>query len=175
MTVWPVAYMLGKRYLAAYISSQVALRSVEHGVCAETGMALVSYVWFSGPITQEYLKLNELAKAGLSMLELRYGTLLFLPIPFLALATLRGVKRIVCAEMGIALVSHVQFSGSITHEYLIRNEAYLIKITISHLSPSLSSCHPPQSGTPVCAAMSAAVLLRLVQLSYVAFSSPTWS
>jgi hypothetical protein len=71
MTVWPVAYMLGKRFLAAYISSQASLRSMDHGICAETGMALVAYMWFSGPITHEYIKLNELAQVGLSMLDLK--------------------------------------------------------------------------------------------------------
>ena len=63
--------MLGMRYLSGYLSSQAALRSMEHGVCAETGMALVSYVWISGPITGEYIKLNEFAKIGLNMLDLR--------------------------------------------------------------------------------------------------------
>ena len=71
MTVWPAAYMLGMRYLSGYVSSQVVLRSMEHGVCAETGMALVTYVWIIGPITGEYIKLNELARVGLSILDIR--------------------------------------------------------------------------------------------------------
>ena len=77
MAAWPATYMLGKRYLSAYLSSQGALRSMQHGVCAETGMALVSYVWFCRPVTNEYVRLNELARVGLSMLDLRYDLFLF--------------------------------------------------------------------------------------------------
>jgi hypothetical protein len=68
-TAWVTAYILGKP-LAGVLATQITLRSIEHGVCPATGMALVAYA-LSGAVTEDYARLERIAKVGVDLLELR--------------------------------------------------------------------------------------------------------
>ena len=63
--------MLGIQYLAGIFCSHIVIRSMEHGLCAESGKAMVIYVLHGLEFYSDCVFLNQLAKTGLSILDSR--------------------------------------------------------------------------------------------------------
>lgn len=64
--------MMGHVYLAGLVCTLTVIRSVDYGMCAHTGKALVVNTLHSLAIFQDYFYLNNLAKAGLHILDTRF-------------------------------------------------------------------------------------------------------
>lgn len=70
--MWIAAYMMGQVHLAGLVCTLTVIRSIDYGMCAHTGKALVVNTLHSLAITNDYTFLNNLAKAGLNILDTRY-------------------------------------------------------------------------------------------------------
>jgi hypothetical protein len=69
--VWIAAYMMGMPFLAGLVCSQIVIRSIDYGVCAESGKAMVVYVLHGLVFHSDFAFLNKIAKTGLKLLDSR--------------------------------------------------------------------------------------------------------
>ena len=65
--------MLGLQYLAGIVCSHIVIRSIEYGLCAESGKAMVVYVMHGLKFYSDCVFLNTLAKTGLNILDSRFA------------------------------------------------------------------------------------------------------
>ena len=63
--------MLGMQPLAGLTCSQIIMRAMDNGLCAESGRAMVTYVAHGLVINSDYAFLNQLALTGLRILDSR--------------------------------------------------------------------------------------------------------
>ena len=63
--------MLGMKSLAGLLCSRIVMRSMDYGLCAETGKAMVFYVLHGMMFYSDYEFLNQLALTGLRILDTR--------------------------------------------------------------------------------------------------------
>ena len=64
--------MMGLEYLAGIICSHIVIRSMDHGLSAECGKAMVVYVIHGLKFYSDYAFLNQLALTGLRILDSRF-------------------------------------------------------------------------------------------------------
>lgn len=86
--MWVAAYMMGMPYLAGLVCSQTVIRSIDHGVCAETGKGMVIYVMHALVYYSDYAFLDQIAKVGLQLLDSRFALVLAIPLSLLHLCSL---------------------------------------------------------------------------------------
>jgi hypothetical protein len=63
---------MGKWHLVGLVSVQIAIRTIQYGLCEESGQAFAAYALFAGWLEpSDRPVLNELAKVGLQILDIK--------------------------------------------------------------------------------------------------------